>query len=218
MPKERPTLSGDKAIDLWLKGRDDWNDWVEKHPEYNISFYKVDFSQYRNCENISEDKWPFSGFNFPNGTVGFEYNWIDESIKSIKSFCMYFNVHAKNYCFSTCSPGYVEYEEKNYNFRSVKKNDIEKNRKDWETGHCIDESLIEGWNTYLDRNGNGNGNGDIKGAFKAALANPVLWVVTDMDYQQSLEYFINDSNVNDCLYLKDGILYEQCDGDRVLES
>ncbi len=71
MAKEIKTLSGDKAIEKWLEGCDKWNKWVSEHPEYNVDFTGVDFSKHRGCENISEHKWPFAEFRFPNGKVSF---------------------------------------------------------------------------------------------------------------------------------------------------
>ena len=35
------TLKGQQAIDLWLKGKDEWNSWVEEHKYANVDFSKV---------------------------------------------------------------------------------------------------------------------------------------------------------------------------------
>ncbi len=62
-----PTLGGQYAIDLWLQGRDKWNDWVKENPKYNIDFSGVDFSQHvENSSTIS-----FENFHFPRGRVTF---------------------------------------------------------------------------------------------------------------------------------------------------
>ncbi len=59
MSEERPTLSGDQAIETWLKGRDVWNQWVEENPEYNVDFSGVDFSRYRDCKNVLKSEMAF---------------------------------------------------------------------------------------------------------------------------------------------------------------
>lgn len=69
----RPTLKGQAAIDLWLQGRDAWNQWVDQNPEARIDFSGADFSRYRGCDNIPEYLWPFTRFRFPNGGVNFSY-------------------------------------------------------------------------------------------------------------------------------------------------
>jgi hypothetical protein len=62
----KKTLEGDKAIDLWLQGKDAWNKWVENNPIADVSFRGVDFSQHRVDDNIS-----FYEFKFPTGNVDF---------------------------------------------------------------------------------------------------------------------------------------------------
>ncbi|MBT6717366.1 MAG: hypothetical protein HOB18_06995, partial [Nitrospina sp.] len=63
---EKKILKGQAAIDLWLKGKDAWNKWVEENPVADVSFQGVDFSQHRVDDIIS-----FSGFKFPTGIVDF---------------------------------------------------------------------------------------------------------------------------------------------------
>lgn len=61
------TLVGQDALDLWKQGRDAWNKWAEKNPEYNVSFEGVDFSPYIDRKlGIS-----FNGYQFPKGNVYF---------------------------------------------------------------------------------------------------------------------------------------------------
>lgn len=62
-------LEDDAAIELWLKGKIAWNDWVAENQFADVSFSDVDFSQYRNEKNgqiIS-----FDGYDFPIGRVDF---------------------------------------------------------------------------------------------------------------------------------------------------
>lgn len=65
-------LRDQNAINLWLKGRDVWNEWVKKHPVADVSFSGVNFSEYRSHSTIKEDEWPFAHFVFPTGHVGFD--------------------------------------------------------------------------------------------------------------------------------------------------
>lgn len=59
-------LEGQEAIDLWLQGKDAWNQWAEENPEADVSFAGVDFGQF-NLREIS-----FKEFVFPEGVVSFE--------------------------------------------------------------------------------------------------------------------------------------------------
>lgn len=63
MSQQRLILAGQEAVDLWKKGKDAWNAWVDEHPEADIDFSNVDFSSYK---VVSFDK-----FRFPNGDVSF---------------------------------------------------------------------------------------------------------------------------------------------------
>ena len=62
--KEKVVLEGQKAIDLWLQGREAWNKWVEENPIADVSFIQADFTKYKNIS--------FKNFKFPNGKVTFE--------------------------------------------------------------------------------------------------------------------------------------------------
>ena len=77
---KRMTLQGKEAIALWKQGKDAWNQWVEKHPEADIDFSRVDFGRYRSdldC-HILAPEWPFAGFQFPKGNVSFEHAQFGE--------------------------------------------------------------------------------------------------------------------------------------------
>ena len=66
--KTRIKLEGQKAINLWQKGKDEWNQWVKENPEADVSFEGVGFSKYRTKDRpvIS-----FENFNFPKGYVDY---------------------------------------------------------------------------------------------------------------------------------------------------
>ena len=57
------TLSDKKAVGLWLKGKDAWNEWVLANPKYSIDFGNVDFSRHNRIS--------FKQFHFPDGDVNF---------------------------------------------------------------------------------------------------------------------------------------------------
>lgn len=71
MSQQRLKLAGQEAVDLWKKGKDAWNAWVDEHPEADIDFTKVDFSPYNMVS--------FEGFRFPSGDVSFVFATFGDS-------------------------------------------------------------------------------------------------------------------------------------------
>ncbi|KZB64467.1 hypothetical protein AUP42_00720 [Thalassospira lucentensis] len=68
--QERPTLEGEAVLDLWRRGQDAWNSWIDRHPDRDISFYKFDFSN----EQDAEGDLSFAGYHFGNGAIFFDYS------------------------------------------------------------------------------------------------------------------------------------------------
>ncbi|NRA89394.1 MAG: pentapeptide repeat-containing protein, partial [Rhizobiales bacterium] len=66
---EQYTLKDKKAIDLWLAGKNKWNEWVEKHPDANVDFRGVDFGEHR--DKCDGGYILFEEYIFPNGDVSF---------------------------------------------------------------------------------------------------------------------------------------------------
>lgn len=62
---KKVTLKGQDAIDLWQKGLEEWNQYVEDNPESDIDFSKCDFT---NFNDVS-----FEEYMFPNGKVNFNF-------------------------------------------------------------------------------------------------------------------------------------------------
>ena len=57
------TISGEKALSLWKKGKDEWNKWVNNHEDWDVDFSLVEFP---------EGYVSFAGFKFPKyGNVYF---------------------------------------------------------------------------------------------------------------------------------------------------
>ena len=65
------TLERSAALALWLKGKEAWNKWVNKNPNYNIDFCGADFLECALFRFPDIDVINFSGFHFPNGTIDF---------------------------------------------------------------------------------------------------------------------------------------------------
>ena len=66
--QKKITLSGNEAIELYLKGREEWNKWVEENPIADIDFHGMSLSALRTKPNSAID---FSEFTFPKGKVNF---------------------------------------------------------------------------------------------------------------------------------------------------
>ena len=63
------TLRGQKAIELWLSGKDSWNEWVDKNKVDNVDFQDVDFGKLRAEHNL--EVFSFVYYRFPKGDVDF---------------------------------------------------------------------------------------------------------------------------------------------------
>lgn len=67
-------LVGVDAIELWKKGKDEWNRWSAQNPSFRVIFDNVDFTKYTS-ENNSYIS--FEGYIFPeNGDVSFNYAYF----------------------------------------------------------------------------------------------------------------------------------------------
>ena len=73
-PDKIYTLEGKEAIELWKKGKDAWNKWVEENPIANVDFKHKEFTD----AYIS-----FEGFNFPAGDIIFSKTIFQRKIKTI---------------------------------------------------------------------------------------------------------------------------------------
>lgn len=119
--KDKIILGGDEALELWRKGKNAWNRWVEENSVADVSFGKVDFSKERTAEMPDID---FQGFNFPKGNVYFtkaiftegrtlfnlatfgkgHYNFEREIFKGHADFSVIKNIHlVKSLSFKSAS-------------------------------------------------------------------------------------------------------------------
>ncbi|KEO58657.1 pentapeptide repeat-containing protein [Thalassospira permensis] len=63
LSSKAPTLKGKEALDLWRRGREAWNSWVDQHSGWNVDFSGIDFS-------FEEDDFGlkyFVGYQFGDG-------------------------------------------------------------------------------------------------------------------------------------------------------
>jgi hypothetical protein len=61
-PPENVTLFGNELTELFNKGKDAWNAWVEDHPDAAVGFDGAYLAHYTNESVIT-----FVGFTFPKG-------------------------------------------------------------------------------------------------------------------------------------------------------
>jgi len=62
-------LEGEKAIELWLAGKEKWNKWVEENPIADVSFAGVVFNKAIVSNRVNYIS--FADYNFPQGRVDF---------------------------------------------------------------------------------------------------------------------------------------------------
>ncbi|MFC4234620.1 pentapeptide repeat-containing protein [Thalassospira xianhensis] len=62
-------LVADEALDLWRKGRNAWNSWIDRHPGSDINFFLIDFSLERDPLAVLS----FAKYRFDNINVNFSY-------------------------------------------------------------------------------------------------------------------------------------------------
>ena len=128
----------------------------------------------------------------------FEYFWIDESIKSVKAFCNAFNCDLVDYSLSTYGNSYLSTNINNDSIRGMTKNDLP-DKDLMLTGYCLDSDLMYSFYKHY--------KGDVIEAFNNALDDGLKAIINDMEYQESLEYFIEHSEANEYQYLVDGSFY-----------
>jgi hypothetical protein len=126
---------------------------------------------------------------------GAGYAWVDESIESVKAFCNLFGARLTDWELSTFRHSTLSTDATQENFRGIKPDDIQNK---WPTGYYLDDTLVSAFHD------DARHHGDIKGAFFAALDAALSVIVADMEYQDSLEYFLEMAELNEWEYLEDG--------------
>ena len=122
-----------------------------------------------------------------------------DNISTIKSFCDLFDIDLKNWSVDTCS--YV-YTVEIPNQRSITKRKALAMVNSWETTQCYFlasiacESIKSDWE-----------NGDIKLAIGNALDNMFQSCQSDIEYQESVECFVESCEANGWTFLESGELF-----------
>ncbi len=126
---------------------------------------------------------------------GFEYHWLEESLESIKAFCDQFGVKVTDWSLSTYGHSYIKTNAENHHFHNIGKSFIP---AEFPTGYCLDEDLRQ---TYLDAFKRTH---SAFMAFREAIDTAVKSIVSDMENQETLEYFIEHAEANKYQFLEDG--------------
>jgi len=138
---------------------------------------------------------------------GFEYFWLDESLDSVKAFCGMFGVKLIDWAPTTYGHSYLKTDAEQETFRGVKPSDIptlDAAGKNWPTGYWIDDALFSAFHEYAAKHG------DTKGAFDHAMDTALDLVVAEMEFQESMEYFLEMAEANEWEYLEDGSSAWKC--------
>lgn len=127
----------------------------------------------------------------------FDYAWLNESLESVKAFCDLFDVKMTNYSLDTYGFSYIDTDVDNDNFRGFKLSDCFPNDHCL-TGYYLDYGLLSVFNEVFKETGNANG------AFDSAIEQAVKEIVSDMEYQESIEYFAENAAANEWQFLESG--------------
>ena len=136
-------------------------------------------------------EWPQSGY---------DYFWLGESLGSIKHFLSFFGLDIKNYSLGTYERSYIEIGElSNDNTRGINKKAL--HDMPLSDGYYIGETLREKLLETFEKTG------DLKYAIKSAIDEAVSDIISDMEYNESLEAFIETATANEWTFLESGEFY-----------
>jgi len=128
----------------------------------------------------------------------FEYFWIDESIDSLKAFCKAFNVPLKDWALTTYGHSFIDTEAENKHFRGLKLKDAEYLMNRADTGYCVFDHMMHEFKEFYAISH------DMKASFNHAIDKGLTDTIKDMEYQESMEYFKEHSEINQWEYDEDG--------------
>jgi hypothetical protein len=132
---------------------------------------------------------------------GFEYFWLDGDLESIRAFCGMFRVELTDYELTRYGHSYLKTDATQETFRGIKPSDI-KNK--WPTGYVMDDILVDAFQNHARLYG------DIKGSFFAAMDTALSSIKDEMEFQESMEYFLEMAESNEWEYLEDGSSAWRC--------
>ena len=122
-----------------------------------------------------------------------------DNISTIKSFCDLFDIDLKNWSVDSCS---YSYDATIPNQRHITKKQAIAMVNSWETsqGYFLAgvayDAIKEDWE-----------NGDIKRAIENALDNMFQACQSDLEYQESIECFVESCEANEWTFLESGELF-----------
>ena len=131
-------------------------------------------------------------------SCSFDFDYSD-NIDTIKSFCDLFCVDLKDWSVDSCSYGYTVKIPQQRNITKRKALAIVNS---WETTQCYFlasvacDAIKSDWQ-----------NGDIKLAIESALDNMFLSCQRDLEYYESVEYFVESCETNNWTFLESGELF-----------
>ena len=158
----------------------------------------LSFNVYKFNE-LSEEAQKKAHENYLNKDY-FSYHWVDEGIKSIQAFAGAFGIGLKDWSISTYGHSFIHTNADRDAFRGI---DFDKaigmiNSAD--DGYCVyydmKEKFIE---TMKDH-------GDMKNSFLEAIEAGLKSIKSDMEYQETFEYFKDMVDVNDYEFYDNGNL------------
>jgi len=150
-----------------------------------ISVYSID--------ELSNEAKARAHSDFMGG--GFEYFWLDEGIESIKAFCEQFGCKVTDYTIGTCGHSYIKTNADNSTFRGI---GAKFKIAEFPTGYCIDEALRIAYLAEFERTHSA------KLAFNAAIDAALKAIISDMEYQETMEYFLEHAEANEYKFLGNG--------------
>ena len=131
---------------------------------------------------------------------GQDYFWLGESLGSVKHFLSFFGLDIKNYSLGTYERSYIEIGElTNDNTRDINKKALY--NMSLSDGYYIGETLREKLLETFEKTG------DLKYSIKSAIDEAVSDIVSDMEYNESLEAFIETATANGWTFLESGEFY-----------
>ena len=130
----------------------------------------------------------------------FEYHWVDEGIKSVRAFANAFGVGLKDYEIGTYGRCFITTDATNDSFRGISFDDAIKLIDAHQDGYCVYYDLKE---AFID---SVKGSGNIKGAFEDAIEAGLKSIKSDMEHQETFEYYKDMVDCNDYEFYEDGSL------------
>jgi hypothetical protein len=148
---------------------------------------------------LSEEAQKKAWENYVNSNH-FEYIWVDEGIKSIRAFADAFGVGLKDYEIGTYGRCFITTDATNDAFRGINFDKAIKLIDTYQDGYCVYFDLKEAFIDSVKINGN------IKGAFEDAIEAGLKSIKSDMEHQESFEYFKDMAECNEYEFYDNGSL------------